>query len=228
MVAYFIVANEYLLPAPWEVAVSAGKLFAQGGFYLALLFTFLRILIAFLCSFALGGGLALAAAFLPRFRAFVAPIISFLRTVPTMAVILALLVWTTPLVAPVIVTSLVLFPVVYAQSLSAFDGVTADYARLFQSYGVSKRKRIAKAYLPLAAPTVLSQVGANLSMGLKVMVSAEVFSSTFQSLGGMMTEAQIYLDMPKLLALTVFAVVVGFLLEWLSSLIYQRVVRWRK
>ncbi len=227
LVGYFIIGNEYLLPSPWEAAVSAWELLGQGGFYLSLLNTFGRTMSAFLISFAIGVGLALLSVFFGWLRGFLAPVVSFLRTLPTMAVILALLVWTNPLVAPVVVTVLVLFPVVYAQALAAFDGVTAEYGQFVRAYGVGWGRKIGKMYLPLAAPAVLSQCGSLISMGIKVMVSAEVLSSTFQSLGGMMTEAQIYLNMPRLLALTVAAVLLGFLVEGVCALLFKKIVRWR-
>ena len=46
-----------------------------------------------------------------------------------MAVILILLIWTTPSVAPVIVAGLVLFPAAYAAALTAMDEVHESYRR---------------------------------------------------------------------------------------------------
>ncbi len=227
IVAYFVLRNDYLLPSPWDTVVAMGELFVNGEFYLAVLNTLWRTLLSFAVSFLLGIALALCSVFWGWVRAFLAPVLSFFRTLPTMAFMLLLLIWTNPRFAPVIVTSLVLFPVVYSEALACFDGVKAEYGTMLQAYRVSRAKQLVNAYMPLPAPVMLAQVGSLLSMGLKVTVSAEVLALTYRSLGGMMTDAQVVLQTKELLALTVVTVLLGFALELAGLLVKKKVVRWR-
>ena len=175
----------------------------------------------------LGIGLALLARLFDGIRFFLAPIVSVLRTLPTMAIILILLIWTTPSVAPVIVSALVLFPAAYAAALASMDEVHESYGALSRAYGITRTKQAFRMYLPLSAPSILKQAGAILSMGLKITVSGEVLSSTAKSLGGMMQEAKLFVEMPRLLALTIVAVLLGFVLEGLCALLAKYCVRWR-
>lgn len=227
-IAYFLIGNGYILPSFRETVAQCGSLLTDGAFWRAFGGTFLRTLRAFLFSFVCGVALAVPAAFRKEIRAFFSPVVSVLRTVPTMAVILVLLLWTSPSAAPVIVSVLVLFPAVYAAALASLDDVTERYGRLARAYGVGVGRRIFRMYLPLGAPSVLGQAGAILSMGLKITVSAEVLSNTYRSLGGMMQEAKMFVDMPRLLALTVLAVLLGFALEGLCALLNRLIVRWRQ
>lgn len=227
IVAYYIVRNDFLLPSFWETMKETGKLLGEGAFWRAFFNTFLRTLRAFLFSFATGVALAVAGAFCGGVRAFLAPVISVLRTVPTMAVILVLLLWTSPAAAPVVVASLVLMPAVYSAALASLVEVKAEYGELARAFGVGAGRKIFKMYLPLAAPPVLAQSGPVFSMGLKITVSGEVLSATYRSLGGMMQEAQMYLEMPRLLALTLVAVLLGFFLEGIFWAIGKRSARWR-
>lgn len=227
-IAYAVIGNDYILPSVWETLVAAGGLFAQGRFYLAVGNTLLRTVIAFAISTVLGIACALLSFRISWVRSFFAPVISVMRTVPTMAITLALLIWTTPRVAPVLITLLVLFPAMYAAALASFDSVYVEYGQLTQVYKVSLRRRIFQMYLPLSAPTFFSQSGAMLSMGLKITVSAEVLAHTYTSLGGMMQDVQLMVQMPELLALTVVAITLGFLLEGLCALIVRYCVRWQR
>ena len=227
IVAYFSVRNDYVLPTLWETLRQMGRLFTEASFWRAFFNTFLRALWAFLGSFVLGVGLAVLAHLQGGARAFLAPVISVLRTVPTMAVVLMLLLWTSPAVAPVLVAGLVLFPAVYAAALAALDEVGESYGGLVRAFRIPVGRQISKMYLPLAAPLLLKQAGSVFSLGLKVIVSGEVLASTFRSLGGMMQEAQLYLNMPRLMALTLFAVLLGFIVEGAFRLLYFVVVRWR-
>lgn len=227
IIAFYIVRNDYVLPSFWETCTEIGRLLRDADFWRAFSNTLCRTAIAFLFALVLGVGLALLSNLRTWVRAFLSPIISVLRTVPTMAVILMLLLWTTPRVAPVIVSLLVLMPAVYAATLSALDEVTAEYGELARAFKVSGARRAFQMYLPLAAPTVLGQAGSIFSMGLKITVSGEVLANTWQSLGGMMQEAKMFVQMPALLALTVLTIVVGFLLEGLCLLVAKLIVRWR-
>ena len=227
-IAYYIVRNDYVLPSFWETLRETGRLLGEASFWRAFGNTFLRTLWAFLVSLALGVGLAIPAHLFGGVRAFLAPIISALRTVPTMAVVLMLLLWTTPAVAPVIVSALVLFPAAYAAALAALDEVGEEYGELTRAFRVSAGRKIVKMYLPLAAPPLLKQAGSIFSLGLKVVISGEVMASTYRSLGGMMQEAQTFLAMPRLMALTLITVLLGFALEGLCRLVYRLIVRWRR
>lgn len=110
IVAFRIIANDYILPSFSETAAALFQTLGEGAFWRAILNTLGRTLLAFAVSIVLGVGLALLARLFRGVRSFFAPLISILRTLPTMAVILILLIWTTPSVAPVIVAGLVLFP----------------------------------------------------------------------------------------------------------------------
>lgn len=225
VIAYFAIGNGYILPSFWETAASVGKLMISVEFWTAFGNTLLRTLWAFLASFVLGVLAAVPARLFPRFRAFAAPVVSVLRTLPTMAVILILLLWTTPSAAPVIVAALVLFPAVYSAALSALDGAGEEFGELARAYGVSMKRRVFQMYLPLAAPALVRQTGAILSMGLKIIVSAEVLASTYRSMGYLMQNAKLAVDMPELIALTVITVALGFLLEGLCALIGKKAVK---
>lgn len=228
LIAYFIVRNDYLLPSVWDTLRETGRLLGTGEFWRAFGGTLLRTLAAFAVSLVLGTGLAVTARLFAGVRAFFAPLISVLRSLPTVAIILVILLWTSPAVAPVIVSVLVLMPAVYAAVLSALDEVHGEYGELIRAFRVSKGRSVIKLYLPLAAPPVLGQAGGIFSLGLKITVSGEVLASTYRSLGGMMQEAKMYVQMPALLALTLVTVLTGFLLEGLCRLAYRLIVRWRR
>lgn len=218
LIASLSVGNELVVPSVGETFAEIGRLFRETAFWRAFGGTLLRSLEAFLISLALGVGLGLYSALFRPARAFFAPIVSVLRTVPTMAVVLILLLWTSPAAAPIIIAALVLFPVFYAAVLSAVDGVREEYGEVASAFRVPKVRQAFCMYLPLSAPPVLAQLGATFSLGLKITVSGEVLSATAKSLGSAMQQAQGFLQTPRLLALTILAVAVGFVFEGLFAL----------
>lgn len=228
VIAYYSVRNDYLVPSFTATAVSFFECVKSGGFWLSVLNTLLRTFIAFIISFAVAACLAVFSIVSKAFRAFIKPFTICLRTLPTLAVILILLIWTNPLVAPVIVTVLVLFPMIYSQIIAAADSIDGGLIEMASVYGVSVRDRIFKIYLPVTAPNILSQAGANISFGLKIMISAEVLANTYNSLGGMMQTARLYAEMPRLAALTVIAVIVGLAVDIAFSQLERITFKWSK
>lgn len=225
-IACVAVGNEYIIPGIGDTLFQFFALFGDGKFYSALGNTLLRTLASFAVSFALAAVFAAVSAVCRQFRATFACIISVVRTLPTMAITLILLIWTSPRVAPSVVTALVIFPMVYSQFMAAADGVDGNLIEMAKVYRVSAKDRLTKIILPAVAPEVVAQVGAGLSLGLKVMVSAEVLSYTLGSLGGMMQQARLFAEMPLFAALTMMCILIGLILELLSALLRRYIGRW--
>lgn len=228
IIAYYSVKNDYLIPSFTDTMASLWDCLASGGFWLAFANTLGRTFLAFAISFALAAAIAIPAVLSKAVRAFVNPVMSFLRTLPTLAIILILLIWTNPKVAPVIVTVLILFPMIYSQIIASAGGIDEGLSEMARVYNLSRRDRILKIYLPLISPNILSQTGANISLGLKVMISSEVLANTYKSLGGMMQTAKLYLEMPRLAALTIVAVVIGLILDAALSQLERVTFKWNK
>lgn len=226
--AYYKVGNEYLIPSLPQSVKSLFACFTEKSFWVALGYTFLRTLEAFVLSFVLAALCAVLSTISKIFCAILKPFMVLLRTLPTLAVILLLLIWTNPLKAPVIVTVLVLFPMIYARIATAIGEVDYGLTEMAEVYGVKKRDRLFKIYLPLISPNLFSQAGADVSLGLKIMVSAEVLANTYKSLGGLMQNARQYLDMPRLAALTIAAILIGLITDIALSQLSRITDRWSK
>lgn len=225
--AYFAVGNEYVVPSFTETMRELGALFASGTFWKSFGGTLWRTVAGWLLAFAFAVLFAAAGVASKKFRSFFAPFVSVFRTLPTMAITLMLLIWSTPLVAPVIVTFLMLFPVTYAQLMAAYGEIDPQLFEMARVYGVPRREVLCKIAVPGMLPAVFSQAGPNLSLSLKVTISAEVLVSTFRSLGGMMHEAANYLQVAEMFALTILALLVGGLFEFALHFLTRITARWK-
>lgn len=226
--AYYAVRNDYIVPSFSETLKAFFLCFADSAFWVALFNSFLRTLCAFLISFLLAALCAFASVSCRPFKLILNPVMVVFRTLPTLAVVLLILVWSNAKVAPVVVTFLVLFPMIYSQLLTSAEGIDKNLIDMAEVYNISKMNRIFKIYLPLISPDVFSQLGANFSLGLKVMISSEVLAHTYKSLGGLMQDSKAILDMPKLGALTIAAVVLGLILDIALSQLSRINGRWNK
>lgn len=226
LAARFAVGDEYVVPS---VSATVGELFALAGspaFWSAFGMTFLRSLCAWLISLVSAAALASLCIFFPAVRRFFAPFVAVFRTVPTMAITLMLLIWSSPKVAPLVVAVLMVFPLAFNQFLAAFDGIDRALVRMLAVYRVPFGKRLFRVYVPQVLPPVLSQAGPDFSLTLKVIVSAEVLCSTFDSLGGLIYQSNVFLDTAQMFALTICALAAGGVSEWALSKLVRLTDAW--
>ena len=224
-VAYKAVKNEYILPSLADVLRATGRLFTEKFFYSAFFESFLRVLWVFALSFVCATTCAVIAKLFPLFEKIFAPVVTALRALPTMAIMLILLIWSTPKDAPVIVAFLALFPMLYTGILAALSTVDKKLEDMCKAYRVPLGKRIFRMYLPMSLPYVLREAAGGVSFGLKLVVSAEILANTYVGLGGMLQLSKIYLETPRMFALTLLVIAVGLVLEGIGIALSQYVER---
>lgn len=227
MIAAAAVNNEYLV-APFAPSMREFfALFVNAFFWKALLRTLLRTLAAFALSFAAALVCACLAAVFAPFASFMRPIAALLRSLPTMAILLLIKVRFLPQTSPVVVAMLVLFPMIYSQLFEGISGVDGELLTMAKVYRLTRLQKLKYIYLPHIMPSIVENTGVNLSFGLKLIISAEVMASTYTAVGGMMSEAGIYLNFPRLAALTLVAVIFGIAIELLFRALAQALFKWR-
>lgn len=218
-VAAAAVGEQLLLPTPAQTVRALGKLLTakSGAFWIGLGNTFLRALAAYAICLVAALPLAVAARVRPV-RRIVSPIMTVVRSVPTMAVIFILLLWAGSKSAPVYVAVTVILPTMYAAFVSALDGVDRGLVEMSDVYRVPIRRRLTQLYVPSLVPTLVSSA-TYLSLGLKLVIAAEAIAMTAKSLGMLLIQANTAIETARLLALAVAAVLAGFCIEGLASLV---------
>ena len=207
-VAAVIYGNELILPDPWAVIKLAFGLLGDGATWFSLLFTLARSLAAFLLSAVI---------------AFCADaVVTFLRALPTISVILLSMVLLRSSAVPVAVAVLVAFPVAYGTFVRRYDHNKALFD-VCKTYDVSACGKVKYFLLPLIRGELLSVAEEELPLCVKVVIAGEVLALPLSSLGRDMYVAKVNLDTARVLALTVIALVVCFVISGVLGLVRRRV-----
>lgn len=202
-----------ILPPPAVVLKEFFTLGGSGAFWRAAAATVIRTLLCFLLSFFVALALAsIAGACKPFARAF-APIVSILRSAPTVAVILIVYVFMNKHDMTLAVGFLIAFPILYSSFLSAIDGVNGDVLEMAKIYKVRTVDKIFSIYLPSVAGTLFDTSAATVSLTLKVVVSAEIIVNLPVSIGHNVQIANSAFEISGLFAWTIVAVAFSFALE---------------
>lgn len=219
------VDSEYVLPTVGDTFAALWELLKSAEFYRAYFGTLLRSVVAFAIAFFLAFIAAFVAYKCDKAKRALKPLIVIIRALPTIAVVLLLVLWTSSFVAPVIVTFLVVFPTLYNNLYAALCGIDKDLNEMCKVFGVSNKKRLTKVVFPQIAPEFITSAGAGLTLNLKLMVAAEVLAQTARSMGYLLNTSKIYFEISTMLALVLITVITGLIIEFLFSFWAKKAVK---
>jgi NitT/TauT family transport system permease protein len=226
-VASYVVNSEYVLPSVGQTVEEFFALFSRAEFYSAFSFTLLRSLIAFAVAFALGFSFAVLSFKFSYFKKAVQPLIAVVRALPTIAIVLLLLFWTNSKIAPVVVTTLVVFPTVYTQIISALTSLDKTVTEAGRVDGASEAQVLSRVELPQVAPALCDTIGSGISLNFKLMVAAEVIAQTANSIGFMLNVSKVHFEIAQMLALVCVAVIFGVIIEMVFNRLSTRASLWK-
>lgn len=212
-----IINSSLILPSPVSSAKEILHFFKDSSFYLSLLFTTLRALLAFIISL-IASFLLVFLVLNPNIKKAIDLIVSILRGIPTMAIILILIIWMKPSVTPVIVSMLALIPILYEELTTICLSFKDEYSPVISVYEL-KRTKIIKLFFKEKIASILDFSSSGIGYSLKLVISSEALSLAYYGLGSIMQFSKIYLEMERLFALAIIAVILGIILQLIVKLI---------
>ena len=222
-VAALISDSELIVPEPWTVIKLTVSLLGEGATYLALLSTLLRSAVAFVLSAVFAILLCMLVIVWRKCVFCVDAVVTFLRALPTIAIILVTLILFQSATVPVIVAFLVVFPVIFSRLRRELEhsGNLLDVCKV---YDVTPAKRIKFVLLPIVRDELLSIVRDELPLCIKVVVAGEVLALPLSGIGKQMYVGKVNLDTATVVALTVLTLIVCFVISGVVTLCQRKKV----
>ena len=218
--------NPLLLVGPVE---AAGKLLSLAGereSWHALWVSLSGITRGFLMGFGLALVLAVLAARLPLAEILLAPYMTAVKTVPVASFIVIALLWLSGRRLGTFISFLMVLPVLYTNFLEGLRSADGKLEEMAQVFHMSLWNRIRCIYAPALRPYCLSACRAALGLCWKAGVAAEVIGVSGGSMGGMLYDAKVYLELDALFAWTAAIVMASIAFEWCFLRLIDGVFRW--
>ena len=228
--AAVLVDNRLLLVGPIQVAGRLWQLLGEQTTWQALGYSFGRISLGFFLAFALALVLAAVSARFSLAEILLRPYVLAIQTVPVASFIVIALLWLSGRRLSIFISFLMVLPVLYANALQGFRAADRQLLEMAQVFRMPRFRRVRCIFLPALAPYLKSACHVALGLCWKAGVAAEVIAVTEKSVGGMLYDAKVYLEIPDLFSWTVLIVAVslGFEKLFLALLdsITQRLIQW--
>ncbi len=236
--SFLILLGLLLVVVVWEiVAFSTSQLFLPEFFstcsqlveklgekttYLALGNTLLRLVASLLGSGALGMLLGTLAGYFSSLGMILTPLMTVLRSFPTIALILLLIVFVPE--TAIWVVSLVLFPMLYQASYSGARTIYQRYEMSLLLKGKYHLSNITRIILPLSMDYVLLGWTQALGLGLKIEIMAETFTYRTDDLGlgNLINTSYQNLDYREMMAYVLICLILILVMDFLLHLAKKR------
>lgn len=220
-----LIGADIVLPPPEKVLLSLFRIILSSNFLIKLGATLTRGLFGFFISYISGIFVGTIAGISPKFRGFIKPLISIIRTTPVISVILLALIWFNVDYVPVFVAFLMAFPIVSGNILEGITTIDKKLIEMANIYKVPLKKQVFHIYLPSIMPFIFA--GASLSLGViwKVVVAAEVLSQPEWGIGTSLNEAKAFLLTTEVFAWTLIAIFLSFITEAVFNYINSKIRR---
>lgn len=197
------------------------KVFISEDFILALSATVLRGLIGFAIAMLLAFSLATIATFSDFWKSFFQPIIVTTRSIPVISVVLIALLWFSPTQLPVFIAMITMFPILYQNIQTGLNQTDKRLLEMAQVFGKTRNNQFRHIYLPSAKKNIFDGIKTAMGFGWRAIIIGEVLSQPLHGIGTSMKQAQVYINVPELIAWTVIAITVSYFFEFIIVQIQQ-------
>ncbi|MCR5101531.1 MAG: ABC transporter permease subunit, partial [Butyrivibrio sp.] len=197
-----LIHNQILIAGPIETFKSLGTMIFTADFWGSVISTGLRIIYGLTLGTAAGILIAVLSYKVAIIKDFMSPFITVMKAIPVASFVIIVLIWMGNTNLSVIISMLVVFPIMYLNTLEGLYDVDKKLLEMADVYNMSLFNQIKYIFFPEMYYYLVS--GFSLAVGLawKSGVAAEVIGQPLGTIGNELYRAKIYLETADLFAWT--------------------------
>ena len=208
-----LVHNNIMLAGPVNTIIALKRMILTGEYWQSILFSTVRIM----GGFFIGSIIGILQAWLSYREKYVEdilkPFITTLKAIPVASFVIILLIWAGNKILSLYVSTLVVIPVLYLNTLSGLKATDAKLLEMAEVFRMPMLRKLCYIYLPSLYPFWNSSLQAALGMAWKSGVAAEVIGQPLKSVGNSLYQSKIYLETADLFAWTITIILTAMILE---------------
>lgn len=216
-------AQPQLIPSFPDLIRALFRLVYTPGFLVSIGTTCLRACIGLLLSLAAASITAFLLNRSETIRLLFMPWLSLLRSVPVISFILLALIFLNPEMIPLLIAFLTMYPLLTENLLKGLMNRRDSWKILARQFHLNAWNRLFQINYPQLKPYLFSGLASAVGFGWRAIIMGEVLSQCVEGIGKRMKEAQVFIDVPELIAWTLVAIV----LSWLTDKLISRLSDWQ-
>lgn len=216
-------AQPQLIPSFPDLMRALLRVVSSPGFLVSIGTTLLRACVGLLLSLAAASITAFLLNRSETIRLLFMPWLSLLRSVPVISFILLALIFLNPEMIPLLIAFLTMYPLLTENLLKGLMNRRDSWKILARQFHLNAWNRLFQINYPQLKPYLFSGLASAVGFGWRAIIMGEVLSQCVDGIGKRMKEAQVFIDVPELIAWTLVAIV----LSWLTDKLISRLSDWQ-
>lgn len=216
-------AQPQLIPSFPDLIRALLRLVYTPGFLVSIGTTCLRACVGLLLSLAAASITAFLLNRSEGIRLLFMPWLSLLRSVPVISFILLALIFLNQEMIPLLIAFLTMYPLLTENLLKGLMNRRDSWKMLARQFHLNAWNRLFQINYSQLKPYLFSGLASAVGFGWRAIIMGEVLSQCVDGIGKRMKEAQVFIDVPELIAWTLVAIV----LSWLTDKLISRLSDWQ-
>ncbi len=216
--------NDFVVPSISSVLKDTVKLLTDGKSLLLIGKTIIKLLLVVFISFVISFVLAILSYKSNKFKNYISPVISLIRTIPVATFVVILLILIGSKKSPIIITLFVLIPIIYEALLNSFQTIDKDIVEETKLISNINLRIILIIYLPIKIKNILSTLLSSFGLGLKVLIMSEVITQSSNTIGGIIAnEKGSFFNMTRVFSWTLILIIMIMIIELLIRICEKKI-----
>lgn len=217
----FVIGNEIYIPKLENVCKEFINIIKDKNFIKYISYSFGRSILSYTAALLAAGILGILSSLYPLFRYFLTPVNSFVKTIPTMVLVVLALIWFNKDSAPFVVGAAIVFPILYEGFQSTINNADKKLLEMCDIYEVSHKDKILKIYFPLIKAYIINIFVSSLSLTFKVVIAGEVHGQPKYGIGGQIQLEKVNFNTAGIFAWIVIIVIISLIFEIINKIMHK-------
>lgn len=178
-----LVENQIIMPVIKNIAIEFKLIVIHGDFIVVIYNSVIRCLISFCIFIILAIIFGVISYFNKIIYNFIYPILMVIKSIPTMAFIVLVLVWVSKDIAHILIGIMISFPIFYEVTVNTLVNTDDNLIDMCNVYKVKKIDIFKQIYLPSIIISLSNILGSTVSLIFKVVIAGEVYAQPKYGIG---------------------------------------------
>ena len=218
-----LINKEILFPTPGLVFLNLLKLILEKNFWIKVLNSLLKILIAYLSAIIVGSALGFLSSYFKIIDAVIAPIIKIIQSIPVPSITMLFLFYIKSKSLPTIVSFIIVMPIIWQSVKSGFENIDIKNIEMAKIFDLSFKDKILNIYLPSVLPFLFSAMQSGIGLAWKAGIASEITAVPLNTIGGMIKDSKTYLDSKGIFSWTIVVIILSMLFSKVFTIIIDKI-----
>lgn len=209
----FVAGMPDLVPSVPAIFSTLKNLVTTPVFYHSLLATLIRGICGMLLSLAAASMASILFSKKKWLYEVFRPFLSIMRSVPVISFILLALIFLDPESIPIFIAFLTMFPLLTENLTNGIRNQRKELGTMGRLFRISFLNRFTQIIYPQLKPFLYSGLASAAGFGWRAIIMGEVLAQCQWGIGGEMKRAQLFIAVPQLIAWTLIAILISFLVD---------------